>query len=264
MKAKAPLWRRGARYARQLPERLGERLVTPLVGTIRRVAAEEPVAALTFDDGPHPEYTPRLLEILAAHGAKATFFVVGEAVAAQPRLARRMVDEGHALANHTFSHRSLPTLARAERLEQLRRCAEALAPYGGDHRLLRPPYGDQDWATRLDALRLGYRVVTWTYAVQDWEVHEADFFEQTIAEKLRPGSIVLLHDTLYRIAAPELADRSPTLRAVERTLERFTDYAFVTVPELLTRGTIKRTVWLKRSAAEWLAGLNEVENGRET
>lgn len=262
MAAKAPLWRRGARYARQLPGRLGERLAAPLLGTVRRVATDEPVAALTFDDGPHPEYTPRLLDILAAHGAKATFFVVGEAVTARPQLVRRMVDEGHALANHTFSHRSLPTLARAERLEQLRRCAKALEPYGGDHLLLRPPYGDQDWATRFDALRLGYQVVTWTYAVQDWEAHDAGFFERAIAEKLRPGSIVLLHDTLYRIAAPELADRKPTLQAVERTLERFTDYAFVTVPELLGRGTAKKTVWLKRSEAEWLARRDELENRR--
>ena len=238
-------------------------LVHGLLGSVRGVDTQAKFAALTFDDGPHPEYTPRLLDILARHRAKATFFVVGAAVQAQPELTRRMVAEGHSLGNHTWDHRSLPTLSRAQRLEQFRKCAEALEPHGGDNKLLRPPFGNQDRASRLDALRLGYEVIAWSHHAEDWLEHDADFIAGRLAEHLAPGVIFLLHDALYRVAEAERADRSPTLKAVERTLENFPDYTFVTVPELLRQGKMRKMMWFKKPSAEWLARFDGVEEPYE-
>lgn len=255
--------KRGLRYAARLPAHFGARVAAPLLGTIQGVVTEEKIAALTFDDGPHPEYTPRLLDILAAHGAKATFFVVGAAVRAHPELTRRIASEGHALANHTWDHRSMPTLTRVQRLEQLRRCAHALAPYGGDHHLFRPPFGNQSLASRLDALRLGYEVVTWSYHCLDWLEHDAEFLSARLAERLRPGSIVLLHDALYRVAEPGRANRLPTLGAVEHSLQTFSDYSFVTVPTLLAHGKLRKTMWFKEPDAAWLARFDHVEEPYE-
>ncbi len=253
---------RGLGYAKRLPGRAFDRLAAPVLGSVRGALTQDKVAALTFDDGPHPEYTPRLLDILAAHDAKATFFVVGAAARANPEVMRRMVDEGHALGNHTWDHRSMPTLTRSERLRQLRECAEALAPYGGDNKLFRPPFGNQSMASRLDALALGYQVVAWSHHAEDWLEHSAEQISRQLAEHLAPGVIFLLHDNLYRVAERERADRSPTLAAVERTLATFPDYAFVTASELL-RHKMRKTMWFKKPDSSWLARFDEVEDPYE-
>ena len=263
MSIASPL-RRALRSVRARARRLGERALEPYLGSVFGVDTARRVAALTFDDGPHPEYTPRLLDSLARHGARATFFVVGAAVRAQPELAARIVAEGHALANHTWDHRSLPTLSPAARLEQLRRCAAALAPYGGDHGLLRPPFGNQSRASRVEALRLGYQVIAWSDHAEDWLERDAAFIAERLAAGLEPGAILLLHDSLYRVAEPERADRSPTLAAVEATLARFPDYAFVTVPELLASGRLRRRMWFKNPEADWLARFEGVADPFES
>lgn len=250
--SKPSLTKRGLRYARRLPGKVS-RLTEPFLGSVRSVVTSERIAAMTFDDGPHPEHTPRLLDVLAMHGAKATFFVVGAAAAAQPEVTKRIVAEGHTLANHTFDHRSVPLLPRSEREQQLRRCQAALASFGGDNRLFRPPYGDQSLASRIDALRLGYEVVAWTFHCSDWLEHDTDFFTGRLTAQLRPGSIFLLHDSLYRMADPKLADRSATVGAVATLLRTRPDYAFVTVPELLKRGRAHKTMWFKKPQVAWLA-----------
>lgn len=245
--------KRGVSYARHLPGKVAKKLTEPVLGSVRSVVTTERVAALTFDDGPHPEHTPRLLDVLAMYGAKATFFVVGATAEAHPNVVQRLVDEGHALANHTFDHPSVPLLARSERLSQLQRCREILKPFGGDNGLFRPPYGDQSMASRLDALRLGYEVIAWSQHCLDWLEHDTVFFTARLTAQLTPGSIFLLHDNLYRMTDPRKADRSAVIGAVEALLRTRPDYAFVTVPQLLKHGPAHKTMWFKKPDVAWLS-----------
>ena len=130
------------------------------MGTITSVDTRDNVAALTFDDGPDPTCTPRLLDILERHHASATFFVVGETAQKYPELIRRMAQSGHAIGHHSWDHPAFPLITGRERRAQMRACAKAIAPYG--QRIFRPPFGAQDVASRLSVFWLGYRVITWT------------------------------------------------------------------------------------------------------
>jgi peptidoglycan-N-acetylglucosamine deacetylase len=220
-------------------------------GTITHVATDEPVAALTFDDGPEPTFTPRLLEILERHGARGTFFMVGLAASRQRELVERVARGGHAIGNHSWDHVSFPLLRSRWRRLQIRWCEEVLAPHG--RRLFRPPWGHQNLASHLDALRLGYRVVTWNLMAEDWADDSAEVLAERVLGGLRPGSIVLFHDALFRTHELRCRDREPTLRAVEILLAELAGrYRFVTVPELLRLGRPRRWHWYKPSDLDWL------------
>ncbi|MBI3812639.1 MAG: glycosyltransferase [Nitrospirae bacterium] len=222
-----------------------ETVVCRVMGTITHVESQEPVVALTFDDGPHPEFTPRLLDILKRHGARATFFMVGERAKKYPNLVKRVAEAGHVIGNHSWDHASFPLLSGRERREQIRACARALAPYG--QKLFRPPYGHQSLSSRLDALWLGNRVIAWSVSAEDWLGHDADLIVQRLADQMRPGNIILLHDALHAFSDQKFITREPTLQAVEMLLERFGGrFRFVSVPELLRFGRPQRRNWLSK------------------
>jgi peptidoglycan/xylan/chitin deacetylase (PgdA/CDA1 family) len=234
----------------QILQKLFELTTRNIIGTISRVVTQESVVALTFDDGPHPDYTPRLLDILEKYQAQATFFMVGEAAQRQPELVRRVAQAGHAVGNHTYDHRSLPLLRGPERRAQLRRCRQALAPYG--QRLFRPPFGDQNVGSRLDALWLGYQVIGWSLHAQDWLDQPAEQMADRLIERLRPGSIVLLHDALYQPTIQQAGDRHATFQAVELVLAELSQqFRFVTIPELLRSGRPVRHLWYKSPNMTW-------------
>jgi len=163
--------------------------------TLTHVFTEEPVVGLTFDDGPDPVNTPRLLDILAAHHARATFFMIGVRAQRHAKLVSRVAAEGHAIGNHSWDHPSFPMISQEERREQVRGCARAIAPYAG--LLFRPPYGHQDLASWLDVDQMGYRVVAWKIAAGDWEQKDGPAMADAVMAKLQPGAIVLLHDGLF-------------------------------------------------------------------
>jgi peptidoglycan-N-acetylglucosamine deacetylase len=205
------------------------------LGTIVRVATREPAIALTFDDGPDPEETPRVFEVLERHGARGTFFMVGKRVQRHPEVVARAAAAGHAVANHSWDHPSFRRIQGPYRRAQIRWCGEALAPHGV--RLFRPPYGEQSPASRLDALRCGYRVVMGDVVAEDWRDDPPDLLVQRVMRRLRRGSIVLFHDTLYTTTDERFRDRGPTRQALETLLGRLGgQYRFVTVPELLRLG----------------------------
>lgn len=131
--------------------------IKKVLGSLTSVVTKDPLVALTFDDGPHPEYTPRVMEILARHQARATFFMVGKAAQQYPDLVRKIGEAGHAMGGHSWDHISFRQLTGRERRRQMRACQQILAPHG--QLLFRPPYGDQSVASRLDAFWLGYEVV---------------------------------------------------------------------------------------------------------
>jgi peptidoglycan-N-acetylglucosamine deacetylase len=226
--------------AKELVKRVLSLSARPL-GTLVRVATHEPALALTFDDGPDPEETPRVLDLLAAHGARATFFTVGKRVAAHPELVARIAAAGHAVANHSWDHASFLHLDRAAREEQLRRAAAALGtdaattPQGRP--LFRPPFGEQSVATLRDARRAGFEVVTWDVVPEDWRDDAADLLLARTLRRLRRGSIVLFHDTLYVTEDARYRDRGPMRAALATLLARLApSHRFVTVPELLRLG----------------------------
>jgi peptidoglycan-N-acetylglucosamine deacetylase len=190
----------------------------------RRAGLVEPLLALTFDDGPS-EWTGPILELLAAHGARATFFVVGSAVAGREATLQRVRAEGHELGSHTFSHLHPSALDDAQLREEIRRGAGAAGP---EARLVRPPYGED--AERFDRLAaevgLGPTVL-WSVDPRDWEATDGEVIAERVVAEATHGAIVDLHDG----RRPQPA----TVAAVERMLPALGERGFtlVTVSELL-------------------------------
>lgn len=214
------------------------------LSTIVSVDTDEPLVGLTFDDGPDPVYTPRLLDLLARHEARATFFMVGSRARSHPELVARVVAEGHAVANHTESHPSLPSLSGRERRLELRECQDALGPHATN--LFRPPFGHQSHRSRWDAYRLGFDVVAWGSDVQDWLQQTPERFESRIHRTFRPGLILLLHDSICGGTDPQAEDRDPMLEGLDRALSQAGSFRFVTLPDLFARGRVHRAKWFWR------------------
>jgi peptidoglycan/xylan/chitin deacetylase (PgdA/CDA1 family) len=201
-------------------------------GPITHVATTVRAAALTFDDGPHPEYTAALLRVLERYGAKATFFMIGETARRYPDLIKIVADQGHAIANHSLTHRPFPSLSARARTDEIVGCEEVLRPYST--RLFRPPYGLENAFTHHDATRLGYRVIKWSVSVDDWRDHTPDWLAGRLAAQLTAGSIVLLHDNRIDDSAKSQMN---TIYALEEFLQTAgKGYQFCTVPRLLQLG----------------------------
>lgn len=232
------------------PRRLLVAAVRRTIGVVTHVSTQDNVAALTFDDGPHPVYTPRLLDILERHGARATFFMVGKSASMHPDLVRRVAQAGHAIGNHSWNHQSLPLISSRERRAQMRACERALAPHS--QRLLRPPYGHQTVASLFDAWCLGYRVIAWSLHAYDWLDHDASWMADRLVDQITPGCVVLLHDALYSYPDERYVDRGHMLMAVDMVLERLGDcFRFLTVPDLLQCGRPQRRNWCQRVNPNW-------------
>lgn len=158
--------------------------------------------ALTFDDGPHPEQTPRVLELLSSFGVVATFFVVGQKAARHPDIVRRIAREGHAIGNHGWSHRSLNLLRRASIDDEIVRCQDAIATITGRApRTIRPPYGRRDFRTNLAFRRHGLQPVLWSVDSHDW-LHGDRVRVDRRLSTVGAGDIVLLHDGLDGARCP--------------------------------------------------------------
>lgn len=177
--------------------------------------------ALTFDDGPHVEYTPQVLDLLGQCGVKATFFVVGQAAAKAPQLTRRIVAEGHGIASHTFSHRDMPTLNRAELWEELTSCRKLIADLTGvDTTLVRPPRGRVDMAALVRMKRWGYRLIHWSKTYSDY-LHDG---RESLLRRIRTGGldacdIALFHDNNGH-TVEALAEMLPEWRSRGRSFVR--------------------------------------------
>jgi peptidoglycan/xylan/chitin deacetylase (PgdA/CDA1 family) len=186
--------------------------------------------AITFDDGPNGAVTEEILELFARHGAKGTFFMIGENVDRDPELARRIAREGHAVGSHTYSHRKLSQVPLAEATDEIDRGHDALVRAGvPDRRLFRAPHGLKTFAVVRHLERRGLRLLGWTSGVYDTDCPSGAIIARRALPWLRPGSILLLHDGKYR------HDRRPLLAALPVILEaaRARGLELVTVPELL-------------------------------
>lgn len=165
-----------------------------LAGSAARFDSGSERVMLTFDDGPHPERTPVILDALALHDVQATFFVIGERAEKHYSLVQRVVDEGHTLGNHSWSHRWLPLLSARAVEYEIDRCQQLLEGLTGrPSRLVRPPFG---WTNRaFDALmrERGLIAVLWSLSTFDYLGVPAAFALGR-ALKSRPGDILLFHD----------------------------------------------------------------------
>lgn len=175
-----------------------------------------PVVYLTFDDGPHPTYTPQVLDVLARHGARATFFVVGYLAERYPLLIQRIAHEGHTLANHSWQHESLARVSKAAFDRSVGRTQEILGPLATP--CLRPPYYAIGRFTEEWSNELGLRLVGWSYSPRDWEQRPAQAIANGLVARSYPGAIILLHDG----GGP----RSATVRGLDMALERLSDRGF--------------------------------------
>ena len=183
---------------------IGALLLALIAPPAQAVAAPQPCAAgyvrLTFDDGPHRTATPDILDTLANRGVKATFFVTGEMTAARPDIVRRASKEGHRIGNHSWSHPELTTLDRAQMTAQLRRTSEVIEQVTGDSPgEWRPPYGATNGLVEAAARDVGLdSMVLWTVDPRDWADPPATTIRDRVLQGVRPGSIVLLHDSTGR------------------------------------------------------------------
>jgi peptidoglycan/xylan/chitin deacetylase (PgdA/CDA1 family) len=225
-------------------------------GSITHVDTAEKAVALTFDDGPHPQFTEQLLDTLDRFNAKATFFVLGTQAAQYPHIIERIKASGHFLGCHSWDHPSFATIGQIERYRQIMRWRNAV----GDMkpRLFRPPFGHQTPASYFLLRLLGYRVIFWKELANDWLDKDADWLYAKLEKAVSPGAILLLHDNLFDLLDDRYLDRRPTISAVERLLERFSsEYDFVTVAELLARkGKLRRRLLYNRPDPEFMSRLH--------
>jgi len=212
------------------------------------------IVALTFDDGPHPEYTPPILEILAKHGIKATFFMLGRNVAAYPETARQVARAEHAIGNHTSMHPCLADCKPVEVARELLHCQRTIRQViGVVPKVMRPPFGVQDPASYLTARIMGYAVVNWSASGEDWQGDPPSVVAERVLADVQPGGIILLHDGLeplphqteWRLGDDLLRDRSPTIEALPMIIELLQSqgYQFITLPEMMRMGSLARQSW---------------------
>lgn len=197
---------------------------------VARVETEERVVALTFDDGPAPEHAEEILRVLRENGVRATFFVMGKDVERHPELARRMVEEGHELGNHSFQHRRMvlksPAFIRAEleRTDSLLRAAGQRGPI-----LFRPPYGSKLVGLPRYLAKTGRTTVTWDVEPDSYEEVAAtpEGITRHVLERARPGSIIILH--------PWYTSRRTSREAIGPVIAglKARGFRFVTASELL-------------------------------
>jgi peptidoglycan-N-acetylglucosamine deacetylase len=189
------------------------------------------VTALTFDDGPDNLFTPKVLDVLKQHKVKATFFLMGKRVREHPDVVKRIVNEGHVIGNHTWTHPNLNKLSGAAAKNELVKTQQSLyAITGFKSALFRPPYGNATPEMVDLADSLGLRTIRWSVDTRDWEGKTVSEMMGIVRKQLKPGGIILQHS-----AGGEGQDMTNTIELLKVLIPalRKEGYNFVTVPNLL-------------------------------
>lgn len=177
--------------------------------------------AITFDDGPHPVYTLKLLDGLAQRNVKATFFIIGESAERYPEVIKRIYDEGHLIGNHTYSHVQLTCISSTRAIEEIRKTNDIVASITGETvRYIRPPFGLYN---KTLAASSNLIPILWTVDPRDWSVLNTNSVVSHVVKKVKENDVILLHD---------IFDTSvdAALQIIDILLEQ--GYTFVTVDEL--------------------------------
>ena len=183
--------------------------------------------ALTFDDGPHPVNTPRLLDMLKERGIKATFFLIGKSVATHPEIVRRIVAEGHEVANHTWDHKMLRSMGPEKINEELQKTQDAIvAACGVTPAVYRPPFGAITKKQQAAVMeKFHYPSIVWEVDTNDWKAPRSIAkVHDTIMKDTHAGSIILCHDI-----------HSETIDAMPSTLDELKakGFLFMTISQLI-------------------------------
>ena len=182
--------------------------------------------AFTFDDGPHPKVTPRILQTLRNYNIKATFFMLGNQVEKYPDLAKQVADYGHEIGNHTYSHPNLKKLTTEEMMEEIHRTNEIITLTTGiKPTSFRPPYGIYTDEVLHYTKQNGYSTILWSVDSLDWKSRNASAINHTVTQHTTNGSIILMHD-IHAATADALPQLIQTLQAK--------GYQFITVSTFLS------------------------------
>lgn len=193
-----------------------------MIETLSTAAEESKQIAITFDDGPNPDYTMKLLKGLKKRGVKATFFVLGEEVERYPDILKATYDDGHMIGVHSYQHVNFGQIGDAAALEQVEKTQQAIYDVTGEYTgYIRPPYGC--WEKELDQ-ELPMIEVLWDIDPLDWATKDADTVVQRVLQKIPNGSIILLHDASESSVSAAFT--------IIDTLQK-QGYEFVTVEELM-------------------------------
>ena len=191
--------------------------------------------ALTFDDGPNDPHTLHLLEVLAEHRAKATFFLIGRYVRQRPEIAREIKAAGHLIGNHTFTHPNLIFVSARRLRQELEDCRKALEDaIGAPAPLFRPPFGGRRPNVLRVARAMGLTTVMWSVVGSDWSAPSAEAIVEKVSRQVESrkraqGEIILLHDGGHKAFG---ADRSRTVEATRALLQRYSPKKFVSIEDL--------------------------------
>ena len=205
----------------------GKMIIDPSV--IRSCSSKGKKIALTFDDGPHPRYTPEILDILSDYNIKATFFVIGENVQLYPELIKDELSRGHIIGNHTLSHTSLLQADNKELSYEIGSLDKILREkFGCETTLIRPPGGQFSENLCSFAAENGKSIILWSVDTRDWAHTPVDAIKKNVLENTSDGAIILFHDFVGGAA-------SPTPEALRNVIPALLSegYEFVTVTELI-------------------------------
>jgi polysaccharide deacetylase family sporulation protein PdaB len=189
---------------------------------------DKKMISLTFDDGPHPTETDKVLDVLKKYDVKATFFIAGKHVQWYPKPLLRAVNEGHEIGNHTFNHPDISNLSTSQIEKELKECEEILFEATKvKTNLFRPPYGsyNQEELSKI-AKDNGYKIILWsTIDARDWQNPPASEIAQKIINNAKGGDIILLHDYATDNTVEALEILIPTMQKM--------GFEFVTVSKIL-------------------------------
>lgn len=206
----------------------GRRYYEDLGHIVWEIQTKEKVVALTFDDGPHPKYTEQVLNLLEQYGAKGTFFLVGEHAEKNPQVVFRMYEEGHEIANHTYTHpftKSVPKI-----MKEIKQTDDTIFSITGySPNLFRPVEGQYTDQLVAEVVKEGYKIVMWSWHqdTEDWKSPGVNKIVNRVLNGIEEGNIVLFHDGG--------GNREQTVKALEIILPELKKqgYKFITVTEML-------------------------------
>lgn len=184
--------------------------------------------ALTFDDGPHPYYTPLILDILEEYGIKATFFMIGENIKYYSQAAEAVLAAGHEIGNHTYRHKTLKPLGDNDILKEIQACEDAIFSLSEYRpKIIRPPEGSMNDLVKSVVGQLDYRIILWDLDTKDWAHTSPSDICRHVTQDIAAGDIILMHDFI--------GHNSPTPEALRMFIPALLErgYKFVTVSELL-------------------------------
>ena len=199
-------------------------------GVVFKVPTNQKVVALTYDDGPHPIYTPQILDILDRYHVKATFFMVGKSMEQHPDIVREVIRRGHVIGNHTYTHPSNIELdTQAQVIRELDTCEQVVERFTGSRaHLFRPPKGLVDGSVFTIANEEGYKTILWSVCADHHDAPTPELMAQRVFKHVRRGGIILAHDGSFAIRWKDVAATPLIIEGLKKR-----GYRFVTIPELL-------------------------------